>query len=55
MSRIPIRFFDDRELGAVWEEEQAMWWFSVLDIVAVLTDQDDYKKNATIGNTSRPN
>lgn len=55
MSRIPIRFFYNREVRAVWEEVQAMWWFSVLDIVAVLTDQDDYEKNATIGNTSRPN
>jgi len=29
---------------AVWDEQQAKWWFSVLDIVAVLTDQDDYSK-----------
>jgi cell filamentation protein len=29
---------------AVWDEENAKWWFSVLDIVAVLTDQDDYNK-----------
>jgi len=32
-----IRFFDDREVRAVWDEENAMWWFSVLDIVAVFT------------------
>lgn len=29
---------------AIWDEENAKWWFSVLDIVAVLTDQDDYTK-----------
>lgn len=39
-----IRFFDDREVRALWDEENAKWWFSVLDIVAVLTDQDDYTK-----------
>ncbi len=39
-----IRFFDDREVRAVWDEKNAKWWFSVLDIVAVLTDQDDYTK-----------
>ncbi len=39
-----IRFFDDREVRAVWDEKDAKWWFSVLDIVAVLTDQDDYTK-----------
>ncbi|MCB0602030.1 MAG: hypothetical protein KDC28_12415 [Saprospiraceae bacterium] len=44
-SKISIRFFDDREVRAVWDEENAKWWFSVLDIVAVLNDQNDYKKN----------
>lgn len=41
---ISIRFFDDREVRAIWDEENAKWWFSVLDIVAVLTDQEDYAK-----------
>jgi cell filamentation protein len=43
-AKISIRFFDDREVRAVWDEQNARWWFSVLDIVAVLTDQDDYTK-----------
>ncbi len=43
-NKISIRFFDDREVRAVWDEENSKWWFSVLDIVAVLTDQDDYNK-----------
>ncbi len=42
--KISIRFFDDREVRAVWDDEHAKWWFSVLDIVAVLTDQNDYNK-----------
>jgi hypothetical protein len=51
MSKISIRFFDDpayrpgrREVHAVWDEEQAKWWFTVLDMVAVLTDRNDYGK-----------
>jgi cell filamentation protein len=44
-AKISIRFFDDREVRAFWDEENAKWWFSVLDIVSVLTDQDDYTKN----------
>jgi hypothetical protein len=44
-TKISIRFFDDREVRAVWEEENAKWYFSVLDIVAVLIDQNDYTKN----------
>lgn len=43
-TKISIRFFDDREVRVVWDEANSKWWFSVLDIVAVLTDQDDYKK-----------
>jgi len=42
--KISIRFFDDREVRALWDEQNAKWWFSVLDIVAVLTDQNDYTK-----------
>jgi cell filamentation protein len=44
-TKVSIRFFDDREVRAVWDEENAKWWFSVLDIVAVLRDQSDYTKN----------
>ena len=43
-AKISIRFFDDREVRAIWDEQNAKWWFSVLDIVAVLNDQDDYTK-----------
>lgn len=43
-TKISIRFFDDREVRAIWDEQNSKWWFSVLDIVAVLTDQDDYTK-----------
>lgn len=48
MSEVPkisIRFFDNREVRAVWDEAGAKWWFSVLDIVGVLNAQDDYAKN----------
>ena len=41
MSKISIRFFEDREVRAIWDDKNAKWWFSVLDIVAVLTDQAD--------------
>lgn len=42
--KISIRFFDDREVRAVWDEQNDKWWFSVLDIVTVLNDQNDYTK-----------
>lgn len=42
--KISIRFYNDREVRALWDEQNAKWWFSVLDIVAVLTDQNDYTR-----------
>ena len=45
MSKISIRFYNDREVRAVWDEDNSKWWFSVLDIVGVLNGQDDYQKN----------
>ncbi len=45
MSKISIRFFDDKEVRAVWDDEKSKWWFSVLDIIGVLRGEDDYKKN----------
>ena len=39
-----IRFFNDREVRAVWDDENNKWWFSVLDIIAAINEQDDYQK-----------
>ena len=44
MSKISIRFFDNKEVRAVWDEENSKWWFSVIDIVTVLGDYNDYTK-----------
>ena len=43
-AKISIRFFNDREVRAVWDEQNAKWWFSVLDIVGILNEESDYKK-----------
>ena len=45
MNKVSIRFFDDKEVRAVWDDEKSKWWFSVLDIIGVLRGEDDYKKN----------
>ena len=43
-AKISIRFFNDCEVRAVWDDTNSKWWFSVLDIVAVLNEERDYKK-----------
>lgn len=45
MNKVSIRFFADKEVRAVWDDEKSKWWFSVLDIIGVLRGEDDYKKN----------
>lgn len=42
--KLSIRFFNDREVRAVWDDEQTKWWFSVLDIISVLNEEPDYTK-----------
>lgn len=42
--KISIRFFDDREVRAAWDEANAKWWFSVVDIVGILNEEDDHTK-----------
>lgn len=42
--KISIRFYNDREVRAVWDDEHAKWYFSVLDIVGVLNEETDYNK-----------
>lgn len=39
-----IKLFESRQIRAEWDADAEKWWFSVLDIIAILTDQPDYKK-----------
>ena len=45
MDKISIRFYKDYKVRAVWDEEHNHWWFSVLDIVGAINEQDDHEKN----------
>ena len=44
MNKISIRFFNDREVRAIWDEDNNKWQFSVLDIVAILGEYENYEK-----------
>ena len=43
-SKISIRFYNDHEVRAVWVEERARWYFSVLDVIGAINEQEDYVK-----------
>ena len=44
MSKKSIRFYNDRLVRAVWDEQHSKWWFSAIDIVRAINDEDDYVK-----------
>ncbi|MDR1696492.1 MAG: hypothetical protein LBR69_07725 [Endomicrobium sp.] len=44
MDKISIRFFNDKEVRAVWDEPSLKWRFSVVDIVGILNEENDYTK-----------
>lgn len=44
MNKISIRFYNNHEVRAVWVEESTRWYFSVLDVIGAINEQDDYAK-----------
>jgi hypothetical protein len=42
MKLLPV-VFEDREIRRVYDEQAETWFFSVVDIVQVLTQQPDYQ------------
>ena len=37
-----IQLFEDQSIRTAWDDEQEQWYFSIVDIVRVLTDQPDF-------------
>ena len=35
-----LKLFEDKKIRAKWDEKKEKWYFSVVDIVAILTDND---------------
>ena len=40
---LKIQLFENQRIRTAWDEEKEEWYFSVVDVVAVLTDQPDYQ------------
>ena len=38
-----IQLFEDKKIRTAWNEETEEWYFSIVDVVGVLTDQPDYQ------------
>ena len=38
------KLFEDRKIRTVWDDKEEKWYFSIVDVVAVLTDSADPKQ-----------
>jgi hypothetical protein len=36
------QFFGDSQVRAAWDSENEKWYFSIVDVIAVLTESDDF-------------
>lgn len=39
-----IKLFEGNQIRSIWDEEKEEWYFSVVDVVKVLTDSKDPKQ-----------
>ena len=42
-----IQLFENRNVRTLWDEQEEEWYFSIVDVVAILTDQQNSKKAST--------
>ena len=40
-----VKLFENNPIRTAWDEEKEEWYFSVVDVVSVLTEQSDYQKS----------
>ena len=36
-----VQLFENRKIRSVWDENAGKWWFSVVDVIEVLTESVD--------------
>lgn len=44
MGKMSIRFYNDCEVRAIWDDENSKWWFSIVDIVGAITESPNPRK-----------
>ena len=44
MNKISIRFYNDKEVRAIWSEDDCRWFYSATDVVRAINNENDYVK-----------
>ena len=39
-----LKLFEEKKVRTVWDDEREKWYFSIVDVVAVLTESPDPSK-----------
>ena len=39
-----IKLFEQKQVRSIWNEEDQKWYFSIVNVIAILTDQSDFQK-----------
>lgn len=47
MDNDKLQLFENKTIRTVWDEETEGWYFSVVDVVAVLTEQETQRGAST--------
>ncbi|MFH1958316.1 MAG: hypothetical protein ABIJ15_07575 [bacterium] len=44
MNNKQITIFEGQKIRRLWDEKKEKWYFSIIDIISILTEQPDFKK-----------
>lgn len=44
MIKYSVRYFNNKEVRAVWDNEQAMWWYSAIDFIDILVEPNSARR-----------
>lgn len=44
-SKQTIKFFDKKQIRTVWDKDKEKWYFSVVDVCGILTDQPTMERS----------
>ena len=44
-----IKLFEQKEVRSLWSDEDEKWYFSIVDIISILTDQPTHQGREITG------
>ena len=47
-----IKLFETKKVRTIWDDKEEKWYFSIVDVVAVLTDSPNPRKYWSVGKSS---